>query len=812
MYEIHLTETYNSSTVLFSIPVHERQDIIHNQIENILYYNPNAKIILHINPSFSNFQKEDFFYKYKPYVFINKNQYDYKHGKGLMWIHVQNFLSAIEQEVEFETFALISSNELFFQKGLIEYIKRVKNGIQLVPYNSSNLWHNFQKGLENNPQLSDLMKKRRLNVFYGGQAEGNFFEKDVFKEMSEIYLSSFGTSILHDFETEEVVPQTIFASLQKSYGTPFTLQNYTNKIKFDSSFINNLREKSFIIPIKPIKGTLQSPHMGRSTEGIFSVKRIDRDWVPTRYLLTFQDGWTMNRDNFILNGDYYSNQHLRLSVNSANSFSIKIMNSSFSKRQGIQYYIDKGIYNCSCKIKSDTQSLSLFETIGWKLQKKNLIYNAYDFYSSNVNNNFIEWQMIVDENQSLKLWWTLYEPSRIDVEEILFEKISTEPIIDFSIVNSISREVSSSFLQTTPSFLQTTPSFLQSLCLCFHVSFSIKQQILFLDWCKHIMNKIIEPLKKMFHIKLFFSVNTIDFCSIIKKMFVNATVFWVNSSDISNHFEKIISEHLIEYTRLNNDYRHILFISSNIFFKKGVDSWNLYMNKLNFLHYQLSELDNQISYPISFLWFPIKYLSIIKDCLNNVKTIDLLIQELLLNIHSNEIHVIENKLYNQNIESTSFYQLISGKNFREGFLLNNIEIPGITYISGASKLMFIDKTKNNFIYYKKKVHQDTPFQWIGYEILFDEGTKNDIVFFQITFEIKFFHSLPKSKRSGIKTHFPTQIYHDWIEESRINEFSKHSLRVGLNKKPQNILFIFDNEMGQVSFEMKNLSITMLDDD
>ncbi len=800
MYEIHLTETYNSSTILFSIPVHERQDIIHNQIENILYYNPNAKIILHINPSFSSFQKEDFFSKYKPYVFINKNQYDYKHGKGLMWIHVQNFLSAIQQGVEFETYALISSNELFFQKGLIDYIRKVKNGVQLVPYNTSNLWHNFHKGLENHPQMSELMKKRGLNVFYGGQAEGNFFEKEVFQEMSEIYLSTFGTNVLHDFETEEVVPQTIFASFQKPFGTPFTLQNYTNKIKFDSLFINNLREKSFIIPIKPIKGTLQSPHMGRSTDGIFSVKRIDRDWVPTRYLLTFQDGWIMNKEKFIVDGGYFSNQHLKLSVNSSNSFSLKIMNSSFSKKQGVQYYIDKGTYNCFCKILSDSQSLSPFETIGWKLQKKNLIYYPYEQKQNKKQNNnlhTIEWQMIVDEPQSLKLWWTLYEPSEINIEEILIEPVS-------GMINSISN--SEIVIE------EINQSFLQSLCLCFHVRFNTKQQNLFLDWCKHIKNKIIEPLKKMFHIKLFFSVNTIDYCDYLEKMFGKAVVFWINSNDISNHFEKIISEHLIEFTVQNNHFRHILFISSNLFFKKGADCWNLYMNKINFLHYQVSESENQINYPTSFLWFPVKYLCTIHNCLNKVKTIDLLIQELLLNIQSSDVHVLENRLYNQNIESTAFYQIISGNNVRNGFLLNNSFIPGITYISGPSKLMFVDETRERIIYYKKKVNQDTPFQWIGYEILFDEGTKNDIVFFQITFEIKFFHTLPKSKRSGIKTHFPNQIYHDWIEDCLINEFSKRSLRVGLNKKSQNILFIFDNEMGQVSFEMKGLSITMLDDD
>ena len=31
------------------------------------------------------------------------------------------------------------------------------------------------------------------------------------------------------------------------------------------------------------------------------------------------------------------------------------------------------------------------------------------------------------------------------------------------------------------------------------------------------------------------------------------------------------------------------------------------------------------------------------------------------------------------------------------FLLNSLFIPEITYISGASKLMFVNETKNNFI-------------------------------------------------------------------------------------------------------------------
>jgi len=47
--KINIDNSYDSSDLLFSIPIHEKQDIINNQIENILNYNPNSNIILHVN-------------------------------------------------------------------------------------------------------------------------------------------------------------------------------------------------------------------------------------------------------------------------------------------------------------------------------------------------------------------------------------------------------------------------------------------------------------------------------------------------------------------------------------------------------------------------------------------------------------------------------------------------------------------------------------------------------------------------------------------------------------------------------------------
>ena len=76
MFKINFEDRYDSSDLLFSLPVHENQDIINNQIENILNYNPNAKIILHVNKTFKNFNP--LMSKY-PNVYINPKNHFYQY-------------------------------------------------------------------------------------------------------------------------------------------------------------------------------------------------------------------------------------------------------------------------------------------------------------------------------------------------------------------------------------------------------------------------------------------------------------------------------------------------------------------------------------------------------------------------------------------------------------------------------------------------------------------------------------------------------------------------------------------------------------
>ena len=147
LYKININNENNSSKLLFSIPVHEEQEIINNQIENILNYNPNSKIIIHVNKSFKNFTNNQTQYEN---VYINSKRFNYKFAKGLLWIHINNFLEAIRLNIDFDYFVIISSNEMFIKNGLIHYIEKYKNGCQIIKFDNNNDWHNFHKNIENN--------------------------------------------------------------------------------------------------------------------------------------------------------------------------------------------------------------------------------------------------------------------------------------------------------------------------------------------------------------------------------------------------------------------------------------------------------------------------------------------------------------------------------------------------------------------------------------------------------------------------------------------------------------------------------------
>jgi hypothetical protein len=189
----------------------------------------------------------------------------------------------IRLNIDFKYFIIISSNEMFIRNGLESYIEKYKNGLQIEEFDKNNSWHNFHKGLEKEEIIINLLKELNLDTIYGGQTEGQFYEKHIFQKISDIYLKFFGEKELHHFETEEVICQTIFKSFELSYGKPITLQNYSNKIIFDE-FLRDFNPKKLEkkkIRIEddsdekePVKKTKAQPK-GKISESTSSVSQED---------------------------------------------------------------------------------------------------------------------------------------------------------------------------------------------------------------------------------------------------------------------------------------------------------------------------------------------------------------------------------------------------------------------------------------------------------------------------------------------------------------------------------------------------------
>lgn len=115
--------------IVFSLPVHEKFEVITDQLLNILTLNPNCAVVLHLSPSFnyaeSAMSKEEFGKvvgeRFADQVFINSESV--RTGWfDIIQAHLANF-KYISSLIDFEYFSLIASNELFIRKGLYDKIK-----------------------------------------------------------------------------------------------------------------------------------------------------------------------------------------------------------------------------------------------------------------------------------------------------------------------------------------------------------------------------------------------------------------------------------------------------------------------------------------------------------------------------------------------------------------------------------------------------------------------------------------------------------------------------------------------------------------
>lgn len=234
-------------TICISIPVHERGDVVVDQIKNMqrFYEGSRLLIVLHISQSF----KESFFkWPFRDYdfrgmnnVFINPTQYPTRRG-NLVHIHNSNFSFITERE-KVDYVVLHSSNDLYIRAGASAYIESAKNGVHQAPTSSTMPWIQGQAAYQDEA-LRALMQHLYLQTIYGTQPEGIFFEASIFKEMVDLINRFFNPSQGKHYCREEIYYSTLAAKFCSSLSSPLLYSEMCRK-PITKSLIHSLVRKNY---------------------------------------------------------------------------------------------------------------------------------------------------------------------------------------------------------------------------------------------------------------------------------------------------------------------------------------------------------------------------------------------------------------------------------------------------------------------------------------------------------------------------------------------------------------------------------------
>lgn len=268
------------SRVLFSIPVHERPDIVRDQIENIQHFCPNATVCIHVSAAAAAQMRVFERYCDLPNVLVNPNSFETGLGTGILHTHVSNFEYSILQGVDFDKVVLLSSNEMLVKDGVGDFVSGYSHGAQTEVCDKSVDWHLFHSPVRDDVRVKGFLKKLGLPLFFGGQAEGQFFSKKDFSHIHRLYTEFFPMGPC-GFVVEELVPPTFGAYLcmtGKNAAQPITVCDYCTNLPITEDVITQVRSGIGSLFAMKIPRTLRSPHHGVSSlASIFSVKRVPRE-------------------------------------------------------------------------------------------------------------------------------------------------------------------------------------------------------------------------------------------------------------------------------------------------------------------------------------------------------------------------------------------------------------------------------------------------------------------------------------------------------------------------------------------------------
>lgn len=257
----------NDIKILFSMPVHENNDLIRNQIENIKKFIRNPKIVIHVNKFWDGFDY-DIIKQYSD-VYVNSNRV---YGRSKIDSHLSMIISNFEYGktvCDFDYFCCFHTTEMFIKPGLEEYIGNNMISHQHFPQiNNPNILNVLSR-----TKLADYIPKYNL---FNNHVEGNFYHKDIFSAViGNIRVELPDLDDNQGFSIEEtLIPTIAYDICDKNKIVPTYLRFvHHTQMTFDIDIVKKFLVEDIMLD-DPILCGYGIP---TNTDTIFSLKTISWD-------------------------------------------------------------------------------------------------------------------------------------------------------------------------------------------------------------------------------------------------------------------------------------------------------------------------------------------------------------------------------------------------------------------------------------------------------------------------------------------------------------------------------------------------------
>lgn len=218
--------------IVVSIPVHEKPEVINNQIDNFNHYIDNVYIVLHISKSFFETYSLDEIVL-KENVYVNPTHLDTKWA-DIIQAHISNF-HFICSVLEFDYFVLHASNDMYIKKGFSQYIENYDAGFNIHKIiKKDSHWWPGRTALEDT-QLSNMMNAIGQTMVIASQIESSFFKKGIMGEIVDVIEQNYDANQKKAlYSREEIYFYTIASNIVSwsNIGYPTT---FSEVHRFDRS-------------------------------------------------------------------------------------------------------------------------------------------------------------------------------------------------------------------------------------------------------------------------------------------------------------------------------------------------------------------------------------------------------------------------------------------------------------------------------------------------------------------------------------------------------------------------------------------------